>query len=180
MNSPVSAPLDEIPDSRGFSLCGVSQNGTHRLKPVLLQPQKSNDVTTSVSYHLRKISEMPQKSPNVFYHLQTASPVTTCVSYHLRKKAGGGGGDSTFNLELSTLDRAPSRPCVSPLFSILSSNAHENAPLSNSFRFNQFQTSRKAPLPKSFRMIAFRKKGRGGGPPLATSHLRLLSHRRRA
>jgi hypothetical protein len=91
MNSPVSAPLDEIPDSRGFSLCGVSQNGTHRLKPVLLQPQKSNDVTTSVSYHLRKISEMPQKSPNVFYHLQTASPVTTCVSYHLRKKPGGGG-----------------------------------------------------------------------------------------
>jgi hypothetical protein len=32
-----------------------------------------------------------QKSPNVFYHLQTTFPVTTCFFYHLRKKSGGRG-----------------------------------------------------------------------------------------
>jgi hypothetical protein len=34
---------------------------------------------------------MPQKKPNVSYHLQTAFPVTTSVAYHLRKKVGGYG-----------------------------------------------------------------------------------------
>jgi hypothetical protein len=32
----------------------------------------------------------PQKSPNVFYHLQTVSPLTTCVFYHLQKRGVGG------------------------------------------------------------------------------------------
>jgi hypothetical protein len=50
---------------------------------------------------------------------------------------------------------APLRPCVSPLFSTLSAKPYISAPLSNSFRFNQFQTPKKAPLCKSFRIIAF-------------------------
>jgi hypothetical protein len=33
----------------------------------------------------------PQKSPNVFYHLQTATRVTICVFYHLQKRRGGRG-----------------------------------------------------------------------------------------
>jgi hypothetical protein len=86
----MNSPLNVIPGNTGLSLCGVSQNGTHRLKPAFLKSQKFNDVTTSVFYHLRKNFGMPQKSPNVFYHLQTASPVTTCVSYHLTKKGGWG------------------------------------------------------------------------------------------
>jgi hypothetical protein len=49
-----------------------------------------SSVTTNFSYHLRKMSEMRQKYPNVFNHLQTTSPVSTCVFYHLRKKAGEG------------------------------------------------------------------------------------------
>jgi hypothetical protein len=36
-------------------------------------------------------SRTPQKSPNVFYHLQTISRVSTCVFYHFLKKAGGEG-----------------------------------------------------------------------------------------
>jgi hypothetical protein len=47
-------------------------------------------VTTCVPYHLRDFFKMPQKSPNVFYHLQTLDPVTTSVSYHLQKTPGGG------------------------------------------------------------------------------------------
>jgi hypothetical protein len=85
MNSPQDTPLDVIPGNTGFSLCGISQNGTHRLKPVLLNPQKFNGVTPNVFYHLRKTFGMPQKSPNVFNHLQAHFPVTTCVFYHLRK-----------------------------------------------------------------------------------------------
>jgi hypothetical protein len=50
---------------------------------------------------------------------------------------------------------APLRPCVSPLFSTLSAKPYISAPLSNSFRFNHFQTPKKAPLCKSFRIIAF-------------------------
>jgi hypothetical protein len=50
---------------------------------------------------------------------------------------------------------APLRPCVSPLFSTLSAKPYISAPLSNSFRFNYFQTPKKAPLCKPFRIIAF-------------------------
>jgi hypothetical protein len=32
----------------------------------------------------------PKKSPNVFYHLQTASPLSTCVFYHFQKRRGEG------------------------------------------------------------------------------------------
>ncbi len=53
---------------------------------------------------------------------------------------------------------APSRPCVSPLESTLSGKPYTNPPLSNSIRFSHFQTSCKAPLSKSFRIIAFQKK----------------------
>ncbi len=53
--------------------------------------------------------------------------------------------------------RAQSRPCLTPLFSTLSSKPYTNPPLSNFIRFNHFQTSCKAPLSKSFRMIALQK-----------------------
>jgi hypothetical protein len=36
---------------------------------------------------------MPQKDPNVFYHLQTALPVSASVFYLLRKKGSGGVED---------------------------------------------------------------------------------------
>ena len=46
-------------------------------------------VTTCVPYHLRDFIKLPQKSPSVFYHLQTSIPVTTSVPYHLQKTPGG-------------------------------------------------------------------------------------------
>jgi hypothetical protein len=130
MNSPLNAPLDVIPGNTGFSLCGVPQNGTHRLKPELLKLQKFNGVTSSVFYHLRKNLEMPQKDPNVFYHLETISPVTTCVFYHLLKKGGEGGipsqvatlgshdSPTSNSFNISNLRHFwVSPPHVSPLFS---------------------------------------------------------------
>jgi len=55
-------------------------------------------------------SRTPKKSPNVFYHLQTASPVSTNVFYHLRKKGGWG-----VVIQLSNLDpRLPTAPIRAP------------------------------------------------------------------
>ncbi len=58
---------------------------------IRLQGNFKLQLSTSVPYHLRENWKMPQKSPNVFYHLQTSIPVTTSVIYHLRKKVGGRG-----------------------------------------------------------------------------------------
>jgi hypothetical protein len=83
----------------GFSLSGLSQNGTHRLKPVLLGPQKFNCVTPHNPQCFLSLTDypayVPKKDPNVFYHLQTTPPVTPSVFYHLRKKGVGGRESGT-------------------------------------------------------------------------------------
>jgi hypothetical protein len=74
-------------------------------------------VTTFVMYHLRDFTEMPQKPPSVFYHLQTIKPVSPFIMYHLRKKPGGGAHRS---LGEGTVSRTPNRPCLTPLDSYTS------------------------------------------------------------
>jgi hypothetical protein len=107
MNLPLNSRLAAIPGNTGFSLCGVSRNGTHRLKRALRNPHQIKTVTSSVFYHLRKMSPIPQKDSNVFYHLRTiqqiAAKTPLCFlsltdhvtrNYQcflsLTKKAGGG------------------------------------------------------------------------------------------
>jgi len=97
----------------GFSLCGVSQNGTHSMKlacrlgrPVLIKPvghsleapRGSNapdavDIVDSSLQCFLSLTDFPraclQKHPNVFYHLRAMFHLSTSVFYHLQKRRGG-------------------------------------------------------------------------------------------
>ncbi len=74
---------------------------------------------------------------------------------HSYKKMGGTPLPRMKNSILHS--SAPTRPCLTPLFSTLSAKPYTFPPLSKPFEFNQFQTSWKSPLSNSFRMIAFQK-----------------------
>jgi hypothetical protein len=66
-----------------------------RMRNLASRDSLRDPVTPFVMYHLRVFSKMPQKSPSVFYHLQTLKPVSTFVMYHLQKTRGGGSGTAT-------------------------------------------------------------------------------------
>jgi hypothetical protein len=94
----------------GFSLCGVSQNGTHRLSPVSFKPiahlfEAPRGWSPAVAGHpvdivgtypqcFLSLTDFPrayaQKDPNVFYHLQAMFHVSTSLFYHLQKRREGG------------------------------------------------------------------------------------------
>jgi hypothetical protein len=127
MNSLLHPSLSAIPGNPGFSLCGLSQNGTHRLEPVLLKPithliEAPRGFSTPDPVGIGDTNPQcflsltnypvytPQKDPNVFYHLQTASRLSTCVFYHLRKKGEGVPCPSDRSLFLSPEASPTSKP----------------------------------------------------------------------
>jgi hypothetical protein len=100
-------------------------------------------------------------------HFVAVSPL---LHYSYEKMGGGGLGTPILrSAQFSAmppgrvafpgnLRPAPPRPYVTPLESTLSPKPYKNPPMSNSIIFKQFQTPCKAPISKSFRMIAFQKK----------------------
>jgi hypothetical protein len=58
--------------------------------PSAIEGAAPKALSTCVPYHLREFIKMSQKSPSVFYHLQTLFPLSTCVPYHLQKRRGWG------------------------------------------------------------------------------------------
>ena len=102
---------------------------------------------------------------------------------HSYKKMGGGGSNTGFSLcgagrnqahrlksvlpiALAITRPAPSAPQLTPLFSTLSCKPSTISAPCNSIKFNHIQTSRKSAPAKSFRLIAFQKKGvEVGGVP---------------
>jgi hypothetical protein len=121
---------DEIRNT-GFSLCAVSQNGTHIAKlacrlgrPVFRKPithlvELPRGCSPAVAGHPVGIDGTnpqcflsltnypacsPKKDPNVFYHLQTTSHLTTSVFYHLQKGRGGGPAIQSFSVGWGPID----------------------------------------------------------------------------
>jgi hypothetical protein len=127
-----------------------------------------------------------KKAPVFSTTYEPPSPVTTSLFYHLRKKGRGRGACALVGLTGTRPDaigrwaatlNAPTRPCLTPLFSTLSAKPYTNPPLSNSIKLNHFQTSCKAPLSKSFRMILFQNSPFFFLPPcfILTSCVRMRS-----
>jgi hypothetical protein len=104
-----SQPRFPTPGNAGFSLCGISQNGTHRLKPVLLKPiahliealRGSNPPRRRPRRHSRHqppvfsitygfSSLMPPKTPQCFLSLTDHITRNYQCFLSLTKKAGGG------------------------------------------------------------------------------------------
>jgi hypothetical protein len=81
--SPLESELCRKQGGVGGTRISISSTPTFNLR------LSTDPVTTSVFYHLRQSIKMPQKSPNVFYHLQAMSPVSTCIFYLLQKRREG-------------------------------------------------------------------------------------------
>jgi hypothetical protein len=107
----------------GLSLSGVSQNGTHRLKPAVARDPV--DIVDSSLQCFLSLTDFPraypQKTLNVFYHLQTLPRLSTSVFYHLQKRRGGVGGAEVFvgltfrwAAEVNSTNQTPARLKASP------------------------------------------------------------------
>jgi hypothetical protein len=122
MRSALGNPAPTVPPRyTGFSLCAFSQNGIHRLKPVLLNAPVIMRRTPSMRKYLCCLSlarfalKRHKKTP-VFPITYAPPPhVSSCVAYHLRKKEEGEGREVRIGAKSFVALLLPALFPVSPL-----------------------------------------------------------------